>query len=75
MKAFKIVCHDGEEFMCKEQKELMTFIKNYRRLEGDRLKREFSDKQFLLDHVEIIEIDEKDYKAIPASTESIKYFG
>jgi len=61
--------------MCKEQEELRTFIKNYRRLEGDRLKREFPDKQFLVDHIQMIDIDEKDYMATPASTESIKYFG
>ena len=75
MKALKIVCHDGKEFMCKEERELRTFLWNYRQLEGEKIKRKFPGKQFLVDHIETIEIDERDYMATPASTESIRYFG
>lgn len=74
MKVFEIVCHDGKRFMCKEQEELENFVENYRRLEGDRIRREFPKKQFLVDHVETIEIDEEDYISMPASTESVAYF-
>ena len=75
MTVFEIVCHDGKKFLCKEDEELRRFIGNYRRLEGERLKREFPDEQFLVSCVRVIEMDEDKYKKLPASTESAAYFG
>ena len=75
MKALEIVCHDGKKFMCRGEKELETFVGNYRRLEGDRIKREFPNEQFLTHHIAVIEIDEKEYMTTPATTESAIYFG
>lgn len=75
MTVFEIVCHDGKRFLCKEDEELRGFVKNYRRLEEERLRREFPDKRFLVDHVKVIEMDEVEYVRSPASTESAAYFG
>lgn len=75
MTVFEIVCHDGQKFLCKEHEELKRFVRNYKKLEGERLKREFPDKQFLVNYVKVIEMDEAEYEKIPASTESADYFG
>lgn len=75
MKVFKIVTHDGKEFVCKNVDELYLFTANYRRLEVERIKRDFPQKQLLVDHVEIMEMTNEEYAKIPASTESVKYFG
>lgn len=75
MTVFEIVCHEGEKFICAKGEELERFVKNYRRLKGKWVEREFPDKQFLVDHVKVIEMDEIEYARSPASTESAAYFG
>ena len=74
MKGLKIICHDGQEFTCENMEELRTFTSNYRRLEGERIEREFPGKAFLIDHVEAIEMTEDEYQQIPATVDSNRYF-
>ena len=74
MKVAKIVTHDQKTFFCQTVGELKRFLSNYRADEEERLEREFPDKQFLVDHVETVEMTEEEYQNIPATTESACYF-
>jgi uncharacterized protein YcbK (DUF882 family) len=74
MKVAKIVTHDQKTFFCQTVGGLKRFLSNYRADEQERVKREFPDKQFLVDHVETVEMTEEEYQNIPATTESARYF-
>ena len=74
MKVIKIVTNDQKTFFCQTQEELARFVANYGAEERARLKRKFPSKQFLVDHVEMVEMTEEEYQDVPATTDSARYF-
>ena len=65
MKVIKIVTHDGADFFCETEDELRTFIKNYR--ERGKILAEEKGSQFLVDHLENIEMEKEEYYNLPIS--------
>jgi hypothetical protein len=63
LKIAKIVTHDQKTFFCQTLEELKRFMSNYRTDEEERLKREFPDEQFLLDHIEVTLMTKEEYQA------------
>lgn len=68
MRVAKIVCHDGQEFFCRSQEKLSAFIKTYRERNEDRIRRDYLKEQFLVHHIEAIEMTEEEYNTISATT-------
>jgi hypothetical protein len=64
MEILKIVTHDQKTFLCHTREELERFLSNYRTDEEPRLKREFPNNQFLVDHIEVTEMTEEDTEDI-----------
>ena len=74
MKVFKIVTLDQKSFICSTQGELERFIDNYETDKAEYIKTEFPESQFLVDHIEVINMDEEEYHKLPATVESSQYF-
>jgi hypothetical protein len=63
MKVIKISVLNGPEFICSSGEELGIFCENYRK-----------DYPNAMLRILFAEITEEEYKTIPASEESFKYF-
>ena len=70
----KIITHDNQEYLCRTIEERKIFIDNYRRLEGERLQKQFPDKMSLIDRIEIIEMTENEYWSIQVDGNAVNYF-
>ena len=80
IKVVKIVTHPDEYgnphdgvYYCRTQEELDTFIKNYR--ERGKFLAHRIKSQWLVDHMENMEMTEKEFNEMPVSNWSAKYFG
>jgi len=74
MRVTKIVTHDRKIFLCRTIEELGRFLSNYRTDEEARLRCEFPAQQFLVDHIEVVEMTKGEYWEYPATTGSAHYF-
>lgn len=74
MRVIRIVCHDGQVFVCKTHSELITFIQNYRLHNEKRIKTHFPDNPFLVRYLENKEMTEEEYNKLVSTSDSAKYF-
>lgn len=76
----KIITHDNQEYFCRTPEEREIFMDNYRRLEIERLQKQFPEKLIiidvmsLIDRIEIIEMTENEYSSILVDGNAVNYF-